>query len=269
MQSTTRTKQKRVGEKTTTKEQIRQNWHWRCEKLGQHTKVTPRPLTSISKGSLKTFYATSFSSVQDGFYALGKASMRSTLSILPTLSPTLPLKRFQCLSDWRRPSLVLAGPWPWLNSPWPWLNSPWPWLNSPCPHFCTYTRNLHQTLTQTSLSSPQSTMTLISLPLSVFPNFENDVRWRATECEPRSALLCSSGERGSHPSRVSQVSMQNLGLWAQPRNVCHCKWNRFLKVEKRKGGEWVDVGGGGVSPWKRKKKLPVLTIPGDDWENQG
>ena len=106
MQSTTRTKQKRVGEKTTTKEQIRQNWHWRCEKLGQHTKVTPRPLTSISKGSLKTFYATSFSSVQDGFYALGKASMRSTLSILPTLSPTLPLKRFQCLSDWRRPSLV-------------------------------------------------------------------------------------------------------------------------------------------------------------------
>ena len=229
MQSTTRTKQKTAGENTTTKEQITQNWHWRVKNWANTLNSPPDRWPPFQKGSLKTFYATSFSSVQDGFYALGKAHMCSTLSILSTISPMLPLKRFQCLSDWRQSSLVLAGPWPWLNSP--------------CPRFCTYTQDLHQTLIQTSLSSPQSTTMLISLPLSVFPNFENDVRWRATECEPRSALLCSSGECGSHPSQVSQVSMQNLGLRAQPRNVCQCKWNGSLKVEKRKGGEWVDEGG--------------------------
>ena len=108
MQSTTRTKQKRAGEKTTTKEQIRQNWRWRCEKLGQRTKFTPQTADLHLKGIVKNVlrYQFQFSSVQDGFYALGKAHTRSTLS---TLSRALPLKRFQCSSDWRQPSLALTG----------------------------------------------------------------------------------------------------------------------------------------------------------------
>ena len=48
-----------------------------------------------------------FSSVQEGIDALGKAHMRSIPS-LSDVSPILPLKRFQCSSDWRRPSLVLS-----------------------------------------------------------------------------------------------------------------------------------------------------------------
>ena len=39
-----------------------------------------------------------FSLVQDGISALGKARMRSTPS-LSDVSPTLPLKQFQCSSD--------------------------------------------------------------------------------------------------------------------------------------------------------------------------
>ena len=39
--------------------------------------------------------------VQDGIYVLGKAH-------LSEVSPTLPLKWFQCSSDWRWPSLILS-----------------------------------------------------------------------------------------------------------------------------------------------------------------
>ena len=42
--------------------------------------------------------STQFSSVQDGTYAIGKASMRSTPSLRLSF-PTLPLKQFQCSSD--------------------------------------------------------------------------------------------------------------------------------------------------------------------------
>ena len=45
----------------------------------------------------REFSSVQFSSVQDGVYALGKASVRSTRSLRS--SPTLPLKRFQCSSD--------------------------------------------------------------------------------------------------------------------------------------------------------------------------
>ena len=56
-----------------------------------------------------------FSSVQDGIYALGKALMRSTLSL--GSFPSVPLKRFQCSSDWRWPSLVYRFLFPRLSPP--------------------------------------------------------------------------------------------------------------------------------------------------------
>ena len=61
------------------------------------------------RGVLGTFLFSSvqFSSVQDGIYTLGKAHMRSTLSI-SEVYPTMLLKRFQCSSDWRWPYLVLS-----------------------------------------------------------------------------------------------------------------------------------------------------------------
>ena len=47
------------------------------------------------------------SSVQDGIYALRKAHMYSPC--LSDISPSLPSKRCQCLSDWQWPSLSLSG----------------------------------------------------------------------------------------------------------------------------------------------------------------
>ena len=78
-------------------------------------------IQSINKcQGLRLFSSVQFTSVQDGIYAFGKAHMRSTPSLknfsnvctppcLSKMSPTLPLKQFQCSSDWRWPSLVLLG----------------------------------------------------------------------------------------------------------------------------------------------------------------
>ena len=76
-------------------------------------------------------YKYRFSSVQDGIYALGKAHMRSTRSLRSFLNvafetvpmfvwltmaltikkrlATLPLKRFQCSSDWQWPQISCSG----------------------------------------------------------------------------------------------------------------------------------------------------------------
>ena len=53
----------------------------------------------------------SSSSVQDGIYGLGKAHICSTpsLSTYLEVSPVLPLKQFQHLSDWLWPSLILSS----------------------------------------------------------------------------------------------------------------------------------------------------------------
>ena len=53
-------------------------------------------------------YFRCFSSVQDGIYALGKALEICTPPRVSEVSPTSPLKRFQCPSDWRRPPLVIS-----------------------------------------------------------------------------------------------------------------------------------------------------------------
>ena len=49
-------------------------------------------------------FCAQFSSVQDGIYALKKPICAPPH--LPEVSPTLPLKQFQCSSDWQWPSLV-------------------------------------------------------------------------------------------------------------------------------------------------------------------
>ena len=53
----------------------------------------------------RTRVSVQFTLFQDGIYALGKVHLRPTPSL--RRFPTLPLKRFQCSSDWRWPSLVL------------------------------------------------------------------------------------------------------------------------------------------------------------------
>ena len=65
----------------------------------QHRNKLCQPVTSENKVSVQS------SSVQDAIYALGKACAPPRLS---EVSPALPLKRFQCSSDWRWPSLVLS-----------------------------------------------------------------------------------------------------------------------------------------------------------------
>ena len=47
------------------------------------------------------FCSVQFSSVQDGIYALGKAHLSG-------VSPMLPLKQFQCWSDWWHPFLIFS-----------------------------------------------------------------------------------------------------------------------------------------------------------------
>ena len=57
------------------------------------------PLSITASWSRLWGCSVQFSSVQDGIYALYKVNVRSTPSL--TGSPALPLKRFQCSSDWR------------------------------------------------------------------------------------------------------------------------------------------------------------------------
>ena len=54
----------------------------------------------------ETRAAVQFNSVKDGISALRKAHTVCTPAHLSEAFPTLPLKQFQCSSDWRWPSLV-------------------------------------------------------------------------------------------------------------------------------------------------------------------
>ena len=65
------------------------SWNWRQQLKSGHW----------------TLWLVMFSLVQDGIYAPRKAHLRSTSH--SEVSPTLPLKQFQCSTDWRWPSLIL------------------------------------------------------------------------------------------------------------------------------------------------------------------